>query len=120
MAKTKFGIVTSIDGLTAGVTVSGLDFSETVQQAEARNEKGQIIDMVGFSKRKTVNISGTMQQTASTLASAGSTITLDGKSWLITDVSRTESNTDFVQVSISATTADNAEITVLDTTTPQA
>ena len=120
MAKTKFGIVTSIDGLTAGITVNSLDFSETVETAEARNEKGQIIDMVGFSKRKTVNISGVMQQTASTLASAGSTVTLDGKTWLITDVSKTESSTDFVNCSISCTTADDAEITVIDTTTPQA
>lgn len=116
MANTKFGIVTSIQGLTAGITVNGLDFSETVETAEARNEKGQIIDMVGFSNRKTVNINGVMQQTASQIAAAGSTISLDGKTWLISDVSKTESNTDFVQVSITATTADNAVITVIDTT----
>ena len=116
MAKTKFGIVTSISGLSAGVTVNSLDFSETVETAEARNEKGQITDMVGFSNRKTVSISGVMQQTASELAKAGSTITLDGDTWLITDVSKTESNTDFVNVTVSATTADGAEITVINAT----
>lgn len=114
MAKTKWGIVSNIEGLTAGITVNSLDFNENVTTAEALNEKGQVIDMVGYQKRKTVSISGTMQATASELAAAGSVITLDGKTWLITDVSKTESNSDFVQVSISATRADNAEITVLE------
>lgn len=110
---TKFGIVTSIEGLSAGITVNGLDFSETVQTAQARNETGQITDLTSFSKRKTVTISGVMQASSSGLAAAGSTITLDGGTWLITDVSRTESNTDYVQCSISATTADSATITVI-------
>lgn len=111
---TKFGIITSISSLQAGITVNSMDFSETVQTAQARNETGQITDMVGFSNRKTVSITGVMTGETADLATAGSTITLGGKDWLITDVSRTESNTDFVNVTISATTADNAEIRVID------
>lgn len=110
----KFGIISDISGLTAGVVVNSLDYSETVEVAEARDENGAIIDLVGFSNNKTVSISGVMQGEVANLAKAGNSITLDGKTWLITDVSRNETNTGFVQVSISARTADNAIITVIN------
>lgn len=110
----KFGIISDISGLTAGVVVNSMDFSETVEVAEARDENGAIIDLVGFSNNKTVSISGVMQGEVATLAKAGNSITLDGKTWLITDVSRNETNTGFVQVTISARTADNAVITVIN------
>lgn len=110
----KFGIISDISGLTAGVVVNGLDYSETVEVAEARDENGAIIDLVGFSNNKTVSISGVMQGEVADLAKAGNSITLDSKTWLITDVSRNETNTGFVQVTISARTADNAIITVIN------
>lgn len=110
----KFGIISDISGLTAGVVVNSMDFSETVEVAEARDENGAIIDLVGFSNNKTVSISGIMQGEVSALAKAGNSITLDGKTWLITDVSRNETNTGFCTVSISARTADNAIITVIN------
>lgn len=111
----KFGIITDISGLTAGVVVNSLDFSETVEVAEARNSTGEVTDLVGFSNQKSVSITGIMNAETSALAKAGSSITLDGKAWLITDVSRNETNTGFVSVTLSARTADNAEITVINT-----
>lgn len=111
---TKFGIITSIDQLQAGITVNSLDTQQTVQTAEARNETGAITDITAFSNRKTVSIQGVMTGNTADLATAGSIITLGGVDWLITDVSRAESNTDYVQVTISATTADDAEIRVIN------
>lgn len=111
---TKFGIITSIDQLQAGITVNSLDTQQTVQTAEARTETGAISDITAFSSRKTVSIQGVMTGNTADLATAGSIITLGGVDWLITDVSRAESNTDYVQVTISATTADDAEIRVIN------
>lgn len=111
---TKFGIITSIDQLQAGITVNSLDTDETVQTAEARNETGAITDITAFSNRKNVSIQGVMTGNTADLATAGSIITLGGVDWLITNVTRAESNTDYVQVTISATTADDAEIRVIN------
>lgn len=111
---TKFGIITSIDQLQAGITVNSLDTQQTVQTAEARNETGAITDITAFSNRKTVSIQGVMTGNTADLATAGSIITLGGVDWLITNVIRAESNTDYVQVTISATTADDAEIRVIN------
>ena len=48
------------------------------------------------------------------LVKAGNKITIDSKDYLIESVDKTESNTDFVQVSISARTADQATIHIID------
>ena len=110
----KMGIITDVSGMSAGIMVNSLDFSQNVQSAQARNEYGQIVDIAGFSKSKTVNVSGYLDTAKGSVATAGSILTLQGKDWLIQSVSRTESNTDFVQVTISARTADNAEIYIVD------
>ena len=111
---TKFGIITSTTGMSAGITVNGLSFQDTVQQAEARDEQGAITDITAYSRGQTVTVDGVLTAETSGLATAGSILTLGGSSWLITDVSRTQSNTDYVQVSISARTADNATIRVIN------
>jgi len=70
--------------------------------------------MVGFSNAKTVSIAGVMDTAKGSLATAGSVLSFAGKNWLIESVQKQESNTDFVQVTISAKTADNAIITVIN------
>lgn len=115
MATTRqFGIITSITGLQAGIMVNSLDFNEQVETAEARNEKGAITDIAGYSNSKTVSIQGVMDTAKGSVATAGSVLTLDGKQWLIDSVARRESNTGFVELTISARTADNAEIYIVD------
>lgn len=117
MAQTtrKFGIITSIEGLQGGIMVNSLDFGQSVEVAQARNETGAITDLVGFSNSKTVSITGIMDSAKGTVAQAGSKITLDGKDWIIDNVSRRQTNTGFVQLTISARTADNAIISVINT-----
>lgn len=108
----KFGIITDVSGITAGIMINSLDFSETVQTAEARDELGRITDIASYSNSKTVSIQGLMDTAKGSVATAGSIITLDGKQWLIDNVSKRESNTGFVELTISARTADNAQIYV--------
>ena len=110
-----FGIVTSLEGLTGGIVVNSLSFSESAEIAEARNEKGQITDYAAYSNAKTVSITGVMDSERGSLATAGSKITLDGKDWIIDSVSKNESNTSFIEVTISAKTADSATITIIAT-----
>lgn len=111
---TKFGIITSTTGMSAGITVNSLSFQDTVQQADARNEQGAITDITAYSRGQTVSVDGVLTAETSALATAGSTMTLGSVTWLITDVTRNETNTDYVQVSISARTADGAEIRVIN------
>lgn len=108
----KWGIISDVSGITAGVMINSLDFSETVQTAQCRDELGRITDIASYSNSKSVNIQGVMDTAKGSVATAGSIITLDGKQWLIDNVSKRESNTGFVELTISARTADNAEIYV--------
>ncbi len=108
----KFGIVTDVSGITAGIMINSLDFNETVETAQARDELGRIVDIAAYSNAKTVSIQGLMDTAKGSVATAGSIITLDGKQWLIDSVAKRESNTGFVELTISARTADNAQIYV--------
>ena len=84
----KFGIITDVSGITGGIMINSLDFSENVETAEARNELGQVVDIAGYSNSKTVSIQGVMDTSKGDVATAGSVLTLDGKQWLIDSVSR--------------------------------
>ena len=109
----KFGIITNIQGLSGGICVNSLSYSQTAEIAEARNEKGQITDYAAFSKSKTLSLTGVMDTAKGELATAGSKITIDEKDWIIDTVSKNETNNTFVEVTISAKTADNAIITII-------
>lgn len=114
MATTRsFGIITSVEGLQAGITVNGLDFNDSAEIAQARNEKGQIIDLAAYSNAKSVSVSGVLDSAKGTLATAGSKLTLQGKDWIIESVQKQESNTSFITVTLSCRTADNAIITII-------
>lgn len=108
----KFGIITDVSGVTGGIMINSLDFSESVETAQARDELGRIVDIAAYSNSKTVSIQGFMDTSKGAVATAGSIITLEGKNWLIDNVSKRESNTGFVELTISARTADEAQIYV--------
>lgn len=114
MATTRsFGIITDVTGVTGGLVINSLSFSETSQIAQCRGERGEVLDLAAYSKAKTVNITGYLDSSKGTLATAGSKITLQGKDWIIDSVSKNESNSTFVEVTISARTADSAVITII-------
>ena len=115
MATTRqFGIITDVSGITGGIMINSLDFNEQVETAEARNEKGAITDIAGYSNSKTVSIQGVMDTAKGSVATAGSTLTFGGKTWLIDSVAKREANTQFVSLTITARTADNAEIYIVE------
>lgn len=53
----KFGIVTNLTGLQAGIVVNSLTYNESCETAEARNDKGQITDIASYSRGTSVSIS---------------------------------------------------------------
>lgn len=115
MASTRqFGIISDgLSSLSAGICVNSIDQSENVETAQARNESGAITDIAGYSNSKQITLTGVLDTAKGSLAAAGNTLTLDGKTWLIDSVSKRSSNTSFCEVTITARTADNAEIYIV-------
>lgn len=109
----KFGIITDVSGITGGIMINSLSFTENAETAEARNEKGQVTDYAAYSRNSTCNITGVLDTAKGELAKAGSKITFDGKDWIIDSVSKNESNSTFVEVSVSCKSADDAIITII-------
>lgn len=100
-----FGII-SISGLAVGgLIVNNLSETINTEQAMARGPKGQVIDEVAFSKQEEINVDGLY--TGGTI-DPGSIVDIGEKQYLVTNATRTEANTDFVQGSFTATRADNA------------
>lgn len=102
-----FGVTSNVSGLSEGIIANSLTFNDTVETAEARNEKGEIIDIAAYSKGTTVDIQGVYTGTG---VQAGKTITIGEDSFLVTSVSKTESNTAFQEASVSARRADQATL----------
>lgn len=102
-----FGITSSTSGLQAGVIANSLTHNETVEVAEARNEKGQIIDLAPYSKGEEMTIDGLFISDA---VAPGVKITVGDKDYLVTSNNKTESNTDFQRASLNCRTADEAVI----------
>ena len=114
MATTRiFGIVTQGDN-TAGIVVNSYSFNESCQIAEARSETGAVIDLAGYSRGTTVTVSGVIDTAKGNLVKAGSVLTLDGKEYIIESVQKEQSNTAFQTATITARTADQAIITVVN------
>lgn len=109
----KWGIITTVSGLQAGIAVNAIDWNESVETGEARNELGEVTDIAGFSKRRTGTVTGVVDTANGTLATAGSSLTIGGKDYLVTSVAQKESNTAFVEVTLTVEGADNAVITVV-------
>lgn len=116
----KWGIVTNTSGLSSGICVNSLDWNQTVEQATAANEQGQITDVAAYSRKRSVTVTGVQDTAKGELAKAGSKLTLDSKDFLITSVAKKESNSTFVEVTITAESADNAIITVISSGTTTA
>ena len=57
-AARKFGITSNVGGLSEGIIANSLSFSKDAESAEARNEKGEIIDIAAYSTAETVDVQG--------------------------------------------------------------
>lgn len=103
----QFGIITTTTGIT-GIVVNSLTTNNTAEIAEARNEKGQVTDLKAYSKGETISVTGLLD--GDVTVEAGAKLTLGEKDYIIETVDRNETNIGFVEVSLSARTADAAEI----------
>lgn len=102
-----FGITSNTGALSGGLIVNSLNSQKTTDVAEARNEKGQIIDLAAYSLNETLSIDGLFVGNG---VEPGTVVTVGSKEYLVTDSSKTESNTDFQQGSISCRRSDEATL----------
>ena len=96
-----------LSGLSDGLIANSLSFTKSVETAEARNEKGEIIDIAAYSLGEEVSIDGLYVGAG---VEPGTTVSIGGKDYLVTQSTKNESNSDFQQGSITARTADNATL----------
>ena len=105
-----FGVTSVSGAIGNGLIANSLSFTKSVESAEARNEKGQIIDIAAYSKSEEVSIDGVYTGSG---VEPGTTVTIGDKSFLVTNSTKNESNTAFQEGSIQARTADNATLHTL-------
>lgn len=107
-----FGVYTSISGLSAAMTLTGLTWSESVEIAESRKEDGKVAKRKAYSKTTTVKGDGTVKtdDMPPDAITAGGKLTIDDKEYLVESCDVTQTNTDFAKASFTATHKDNESI----------
>ena len=99
-----FGITTNLSGTIGdGIIANSISFTNSVQTAEARDEKGKLLDLAAYSEGKEVSIDGLFVGNG---IAAGSKITLGDRDYLVSNTTKNETNTDFQRGSVSATGGD--------------
>lgn len=103
----KFGVTSDVEGLAAGLIANSLSFTKNVETAEARNEKGEIIDIAAFSKSEEVSVNGVIVGTG---IQPGTVVSIGGKEYLVSNSTLNENNTAFQEGSITCRRADAATL----------
>ena len=106
-----FGIVQDVSGLSTGIIVNGINYTQNTETAEARNEKGKVIDIAVVATGEEITVDGLA--TTSGVA-IGSVITIGNKKYLITGASAAESNTTFKTQNVTARYSKDCEYWTLD------
>lgn len=117
MSKRLFGIISDKTGIPSALIVNNLNRSQAAQIAEARDKNGKVIQQQAYSIQKSVNLNGIT--TAADPIDAGKQITIAGENYLVDQTAQNESNTAFVEVSISAVHSDEAVITQIGEILPE-
>lgn len=110
----KFGIITTVTGVSESIVVQSLNKKTSVEIAEARNEQGLVTALKAYSKGYSVDIRALIN-TDNLKTEAGQTLTIDSKQYIIETTDQAETNVGWVEVSLSARTADSATITGINT-----
>lgn len=105
----KFGVTSTLTGLSEGIVVNSITHNSTSETAEARDEHGQIIDIAVYGEGEQITIDGLVTSAENTLK-AGSIATVDGKNYLVTSTSKTESNTAFQTTNVTARYSPDCEL----------
>lgn len=101
-----FGIESDVAGLSAGCIVNSITHNFNSDTAEARDEKGRLIDLAAYGENEEISIEGL---TTGNGVSNGSVITIGDKNYLVTSTSQTENNTSFQTQSVTARYSKNCE-----------
>lgn len=118
-----FGVTSDVDGLSAGCIVNSITHNFNSDTAQARDEKGKLIDLAAYGENEQISIEGLVTGDG---VKNGTAIEIDGKYYLVTSTSKTESNTAFQTQSVTAryskdceywTTDENGDICDPDKTT---
>ena len=106
---TKFGIITTLTG-TEDIIIQSINKKTSAEIAEARDESGRVIELKAYSQGKSVDIRALLNADK-IQTEAGQTLTVEGQEYIIESTDQAENNTGWVEVSLSARTADSASIT---------
>lgn len=94
----KFGIITTVSGFT-GIKVNSISRTYNTETAEARNEKGQVIDIATYGNGEEITVDGLFTSGG---VKPGAVVKLGTKNYLVTAASENESNTAFVTQNVTA------------------
>ena len=84
-------------------------FEEETKAGLDGYEKGQVTDLKAYSTGETISVTGLLDTEALTIE-PGSKLTLGEKDYIIESVDQNETNTGYTEVTLSACTADSADI----------
>lgn len=101
----QFGIITVPAGTITAMVANSVSSSTSVETATARNESGKVINNQAYSKTTTLTVRGLLDAASPTVV-AGSTIVISGGTFLVTSAELSESNTAFVEYSLTAVSID--------------
>lgn len=105
-----FGVTTTLSGIADGIIANNFSKNQTVDVAEARDEHGVLLDLAPYSKNTEISIDGLFVGEG---VDVGSAVEIGGLSGLVSNVTKTESNTAFQTASITVRQGD--DITVIHT-----
>ena len=98
-SKRRFGITSDLSGLSQGLMVNNISFTEDSQVAEARNQYGQLVDLAVYANDKNVTIDGLY---LGDMLSGGSVINIGSEQYMVTSTARGETNIGFQTGTVNA------------------
>jgi len=99
-----FGVTTDLSGtIGAGIIANNYSKNQTVDVAEARAENGVLLDLAPYSQNTELTIDGLFVGEG---VDIGTCVVIDGLSGLVSNVTKTESNTAFQTASVTVRQGD--------------
>lgn len=95
----QFGVITTSAGVSS-IVIQSLQIGNSVETAQAMDENGNITDINGYGKKNSVTIKGLVD--GSVTAAAGDNITVGSDTYIITSFQKSESNTGYAEVDVTA------------------
>lgn len=98
-SKRRFGVTTNVSGINQGIVINNLQLGQNLQSAQARNEKGKLIDIAVFGDDKEISLDGLYTGQG---VSVGTVIKINNTNFVVTSTGKNEINTGFQTSTINA------------------